>query len=110
MMVVDSSAIIAILFEEPEGPDCTKALEGAASRLISAVNYVETGTVLVGRLNDKRRSKAIGILDEFLVTLGIDIVRPANESANQLIQRVERVARRLRGEIIERLLRFGLGR
>ena len=79
MMVVDSSAIIAILFEEPEGPDCTKALEGAASRLISAVNYVETGTVLVGRLNDKRRSKAIGILDEFLVTLGIDIV-PLDET------------------------------
>ena len=73
MMVVDSSAIIAILFEEPEGPDCTRALEGASSRLISAVNYVEAGTVLAGRLNDDRRVKAIGILDDFLATLGIDI-------------------------------------
>jgi ribonuclease VapC len=73
MMVVDSSAIIAILFDEPEGPDCTKVLEGASARLISAVNYVETGTVLAGRLTGSRRSKAIGILDEFLTTLGIDI-------------------------------------
>ena len=73
MMVVDSSAIIAILFEEPEGPACTEALEGASPRLISAVNYVETGTVLAGRLAKGRLSKAIGILDDFLVTLGIDI-------------------------------------
>jgi ribonuclease VapC len=73
MMVVDSSAIIAILFDEPEGPDCTKALEGASARLISATNYVETGTVLAGRLIEARRLKAIEILDEFLTTLGIDI-------------------------------------
>lgn len=73
MMVVDSSAIVAILFDEPEGPVCTEALEGASSRLISVVNYVETGTVLAGRLTKGRRSKAIDVLDGFLVTLGIDI-------------------------------------
>jgi ribonuclease VapC len=73
MMVVDSSAIIAILFDESEGPDCIKALERASARLISAANYVETGTILAGRLAGSRRSKAIGILDEFLTTLGIDV-------------------------------------
>lgn len=72
-MVVDSSAIIAILFDEPEGPACTKALESASWRFISAVNYVETGTVLAGRLTKGRRSKAIDVLDDFLATLGIDI-------------------------------------
>jgi len=72
-MVVDSSAIIAILFEEPEGPGCTKALEGASSRLISAFNNVETGTVLASRLEDDRRAKAIDVLDDFLATLRIDI-------------------------------------
>ncbi|WMT92590.1 type II toxin-antitoxin system VapC family toxin [Pelagibacterium sp. H642] len=86
MMVVDSSAIIAILFDEPEGPSCTKALEGASSRLISAVNYVETGTVLAGRLDDRRRSKAIGILDDFLATLGIDIA-PLDETVARAAQR-----------------------
>lgn len=78
-MVVDSSALIAILFGEPEGPACTRALEAASSRLISAVNYVETGTVLAGRLHDKRRSKAVGVLDDFLVTLGVDIA-PLDET------------------------------
>lgn len=73
MMVVDSSAIIAILFDEPEGPTCTKALERASPRLISAVNYVETGTVLAGRLTKGKRSKAIGVLDDFLATLGINV-------------------------------------
>lgn len=79
MVVVDSSAIIAILFDEPEGAACIKALEDASSRLVSAVNYVETGTVSAGRLNDKRRPKAIGVLDDFLATLGIDIA-PLDES------------------------------
>jgi ribonuclease VapC len=51
MMAVDSSALVAILFEEPEGSDCVQALEAASSRSISAVNRVETGTVLVRRLN-----------------------------------------------------------
>lgn len=37
--------LIAILFDEPEGPECTKALEAASPRPISAVNYVETRTV-----------------------------------------------------------------
>lgn len=73
MIVVDSSAIIAILFSEPDGPACTTALEAASSRLISAANYVETGTVLAGRLQDKRRSMAINILDNFLTLLGIGI-------------------------------------
>ncbi len=73
MMVLDSSAIVAILFDEPEGPNCTKALEDAPARLVSAANFVETGTVLAGRLTGARRSRAVGILDEFLNALGVDI-------------------------------------
>ena len=72
-LIVDSSAVIAILFKEPEGPACIRALEGSSRRLISAVNYVETATVLAGRLANERRGKLIDIVDEFLVTLGIDI-------------------------------------
>ncbi|MDQ0472045.1 type II toxin-antitoxin system VapC family toxin [Labrys wisconsinensis] len=79
MMVVHSSALIAILFDELEGPDCTKALEAASSRSISAVNYVETGTVLAGRLSNEHRPEAIHILDDFLATLRIDIA-PLDES------------------------------
>jgi ribonuclease VapC len=79
IMVVDSSAVIAILFDEPEGPDCTRALEGASPRLISAVNYVETGTVLAGRLHRGSRAKAISVLDDLLATSGIDIA-PLDET------------------------------
>jgi ribonuclease VapC len=73
MLVVDSSAIIAMLFEEPEGPACISALKASASRMISAANYVETGTVLAGRAAPGQRRNAIADLDAFLSMLGIEI-------------------------------------
>jgi ribonuclease VapC len=72
-IVVDSSAIIAILFNEPDGPACATALETASARLISAVNYVETGTVLAGRVRDGTPAQAVDVLDDFLAVLRIDI-------------------------------------
>lgn len=73
MIIVDSSAIIAILFDEPNGAACTQALEDASARLISAVNYVEAGTVLAGRLHTRNRAKALEVLDDFLAVLRIEI-------------------------------------
>lgn len=73
MMIVDSSAIIAILFEEAEAPDCMVALRTDASRLISAVNYVEAGTVMAGRIKDGDRHEAIADLDAFLSDFQIAI-------------------------------------
>jgi ribonuclease VapC len=73
MIVVDSSAIIAILFEETEGPACTAALEVASARVISAVNYVETGTVLAGRLPKGEQTKAMEVLDDFLAVLRVEV-------------------------------------
>lgn len=73
MMIVDASAIIAILFEEAEAPDCMAALQMDASRLISAVNYVETGTVMAGRIKDGDRHEAIADLDAFLSDFRISI-------------------------------------
>lgn len=45
-MIIDASAIIAILRNEPEAPLCAKAIEDAGSRRISAVNYVEAAVVV----------------------------------------------------------------
>jgi ribonuclease VapC len=73
MLVVDSSAIIAMLFEEPEGRDCAAALGASSRRVISAANYVETGTVLAGRLNLEQREQAATDLDVFLSTFRIEI-------------------------------------
>lgn len=73
MIVVDSSAIIAIMFDEAEAPACMTALQKDGSRLISAVNYVEAGTVMAGRIRSGDRREAIADLEAFLVNFRIDI-------------------------------------
>lgn len=78
MIIVDSSAIIAILFEEAEAADCMAALQKETTRLISAVNYVETGTVMAGRIRDGDRREALADLDAFLFDFRISIA-PADE-------------------------------
>jgi len=45
-MILDTSAVIAILRDEPESPLFTKAIEKAPHRRISAVNYVEAAIVI----------------------------------------------------------------
>jgi len=45
-MILDSSAVIAILRAEPEARDFTVAMMSAPSRRLSAVNYVETAAVI----------------------------------------------------------------
>ena len=47
-MILDTSAIIAILRDETEAPVFAKAVEEAAHRRISAVNYVESAAVIDG--------------------------------------------------------------
>ena len=42
-MIVDSSALLAILRAEPEASDCAKAIERATSRRVSAAIFFETG-------------------------------------------------------------------
>lgn len=73
MMIVDASAIIAILFEEAKAPDCMVALQTDVSRLISAVNCVEAGTVMAGRIKSGDRHEAIADLDAFLADFRIAI-------------------------------------
>lgn len=79
MMIVDASAIIAIMFEEAEAPDCMAALQTDAPRVISAVNYVEAGTVMAGRIRSGDRHEAIVDLDAFLADFRISIA-PTDES------------------------------
>lgn len=73
MVVIDSSAIIAMLFKEPEDRACASAMGAASRRLLSAVNYVEAGTVLAGRASGKERDRALADLDAFLAAFRIEI-------------------------------------
>ena len=48
-MVIDTSALIAILFGEPEAESFSQALANDPRRLISAFNALETGIVVEAR-------------------------------------------------------------
>jgi ribonuclease VapC len=45
-MIIDTSALIAILAAEPEAGACARAIENATACRISAANYLETGIVV----------------------------------------------------------------
>jgi len=68
-MIVDSSALIAILRAEPEAAAFAKAIAGARNRRVSAVNFVETAVVIDGsrdpiasrRFDELMREAEIGI-------------------------------------------------
>lgn len=49
MIVVDSSALVAILEEEPERDHFAEALQAASRRLVSTITLYETGIVLLRR-------------------------------------------------------------
>ncbi len=72
MIVVDSSAIIAILFNEPMAAALSARLAEDPDRVMSAASYVETGTVLAGR-RQGNKLRAIVELDQFLDEAGINI-------------------------------------
>jgi ribonuclease VapC len=69
-MVVDTSALIAILLLEPEAERFTKAIAAARSRLISAANLLEAGIVIEGRLGPGGGDD----LDEFVADVALEIV------------------------------------
>ena len=50
-MIIDTSAIIAILRDEPEALSCAEAIANASSRRVSAVNFVEAAVVIDGSRN-----------------------------------------------------------
>jgi ribonuclease VapC len=65
LIVVDSSALIAILLQEPDANRFATRIAVEESCLISAANYVETGQVFVQRL---RQAKEV-TLARFLALL-----------------------------------------
>jgi ribonuclease VapC len=54
-MVVDTSALVAILFREPDAARIEGCLESAQNRLMSAVTRVELSFVVEGRKDGSLR-------------------------------------------------------
>jgi ribonuclease VapC len=76
-MVIDTSALIAILFGEAEASDFAKAIENATSRLLSAATLLEASMVV-----ETRKGEAGGReLDLFVYRAGIEIVAVDSEQA-----------------------------
>ena len=76
-MVIDTSAIIAILLQEPEATHLAQAIEEAAIRLLSAANLLEASMVI-----ETRKGEAGGReLDLFLYRAAIEIVAVDQEQA-----------------------------
>jgi ribonuclease VapC len=45
-MIIDTSAIIAILRDEPEAKSCARAITDATIRRVSTLNFVESAVVI----------------------------------------------------------------
>ncbi|MGD0617727.1 MAG: type II toxin-antitoxin system VapC family toxin [Bryobacteraceae bacterium] len=63
-MVIDSSAFLAILFEEPEAEAFARAIASDPVRLMSAVSWLETVLVAEGRLGAESADDALLILND----------------------------------------------
>lgn len=69
-MVLDASAVIAILLQEPDAQILSDKIEGDAMRFISAANWLETQFVLGGRAG----SQGSALADAFFRELRVEIV------------------------------------
>lgn len=69
MIILDTSAFIAILTDEPERRAFNEAIERVAMRMTSAATLLETKMVLFGR----HGAAGVAALDAFLLRAGIRI-------------------------------------
>lgn len=74
-MIIDTSALIAILRDEPEAQFCAEAIENAAQRRLSAANFLEAAAVIDG----SRDPVASRRFDELIAEAGI-IIEPVTEA------------------------------
>ncbi len=63
-MIVDTSALIAILRDEPEAAACAKAIEAASRRRISVANFLEAAIVIDGSRDPMASRRFDDLLEE----------------------------------------------
>ena len=77
-MIIDTSALVAILFAEPDAATYAVAIEAAEGRRISAVNYVEAAVVIDGRRDPVASRRFDDVIREAMI-----IVEPVDERQAQ---------------------------
>jgi ribonuclease VapC len=78
-MMIDSSAILAIAFQEPEAERMATAIAAASTRKMCAVNWLETLMVVEGRYGPESADDTLLLLQE----LGVE---PISFDRNQMIE------------------------
>lgn len=77
-MVIDTSALLAILQDEPERRAFNEAIESADARSISAATFVETSIVIESRYG----AEGLRDLDLLLAKAAVDLVAVDAEQAD----------------------------
>ena len=77
-MIVDTSAVVAILFAEPDAERYALAIAGSGHCSMSAANYIETAIVV----DVQTRAGGGRELDTFLRRAGIEIAPVTEEQAH----------------------------
>ena len=85
-MVVDSSALVAILRDEPEGPAFRNAIRTAPDRLLGAPTRVEASMVALGR----RGEPGLEQMQALIERLALDVVPLSDEHATLAIEAFRR--------------------
>ncbi len=76
-MVIDTSSVVAILFDEPDQRRYEEAIEAAPVRLVSAVTRVELSFVIEGRKREAGRMR----LERFFALTGAEVVAVTPQQA-----------------------------
>src|SRR5476651_1432378 len=84
-MIIDTSALIAILRDEPEARDCALAIEKSADRRLSAANFVETALVI-----DGSRDAIAGRRFDELINEARIVIEPVTESQARIAREAYR--------------------
>lgn len=84
-MVIDTSAIMAILLDEPDARPLSLALEADLTRWMSAATFVELGIVA-----SVRARGGLADVERLVAEAGIDIVPVTAEHARLALQGYER--------------------
>ena len=77
-MIIDSSAILAILFGEPDAPTFARAIAAAEVRRISAANWLETAI----RIDSGSGAIGSNAFDDLIREASIEVVPVTREQAH----------------------------
>jgi ribonuclease VapC len=77
-MVIDTSALVAILMDEPEQSIFKKIFASEPTVAMSVMTCYEAAIVMAGK---KRTQNAARLVDDFVRDLAIDVVTVTNEDA-----------------------------